>query len=43
VHVQHSQTAQKTINPERSPAQHVGMIGCGVGNYVHIRSYPHIV
>jgi hypothetical protein len=42
-HIQHSQAAQKAINPERGPAQQVGMIGCGVGNHVHIRSYPHIV
>jgi hypothetical protein len=42
-HIQHSQTTQKAINPERGPAQQVGMIGRGVRDHVHFRSYPHIV
>jgi hypothetical protein len=42
-HIRHSETAQKAINPERGPAQQVGMIGCGVGKHMYLWSYPHIV
>jgi hypothetical protein len=41
-YIQHSQAAEKAIDPESGAAQRGSLIDGFVGDHVHVRSYPHI-
>jgi hypothetical protein len=41
-YIQHSQTAEKTIDLESGAVKQACLIDCYVGDHMHVRSYPHI-